>query len=1378
MSKTIRIRTTPNGGDNFIKINMEQDFDFVEVLSLKIAQKDLYQTFCADYGAVVGRVIVNNGFGVPNAKISIFIPVSDLDADNDEIFSLYPYETVTDIGPNGLRYNLLPSTNETNDDCFTPIGDFPKKRTFLDDDRMLEIYCKYYKFSTTTNQSGDYMIFGVPVGAHTMYVEADLSDVGIVSQKPYDLIRKGSSVESFDSTTKFARASDNIDTNIQAVNRTPLSVNIQPYWGEKDTCNVVITRQDVNLNTVVTPHAIFMGSIFGDNEEGTINLRCRPQPKLGKLDLQTAGSGTIEMIRETLDGTIERFDIAGGKLIDSDGTWAYQIPMNLEYLVTNELGDLVPTDDPNKGIPTRARVRFRIGMDNNASGISKRAKYLVPHNPRKHVQAVTQSQFIGTTPEFPYGEPVIDFEFGPNTSKASLADLTWNTVYSVKNYIRRYEKSPVPALPSERTFIGIKDVDSAGGDINPFPYNSLNIVVDPLFNFICGLVIILSTLVATINAFLIAPLNDIISVINSLIEAFGGDPIAYISCITLECTSEGNRTFYAPGCFDGSYGCDSAQSQNVVVCVNSRPGINGVDDTFPPGDAGYTACVAASLLQSLDLLEFDFFNDWVNGTLYSPLFINRNTTANSPSDKDNFCEWSCGGFNGYTVEGVRSDGVNPDNKCKKFMKVKQICGEGVYNGASLGCNNTSYDCKNPIIPAPPLFPDSTVSGLFAAFNSSTNVDQDGGYGVIVKKDGEYYYTPYARVSDDYILATDIIILGSSVSCHWLGLPSIIKFLDDTSYKIPPVIPLYDDQFNSNTNQDETVLAVSGMDSENENLTNSLFFNVNCFYTSTGPLQCNNIRRQCELGMGLDQRPPNPDSKLDDFDLDIRIGRNLFAWMNNYTLYVQNANPLIISNPLTIDTGYGTYNPNGVGEGCGAMLGEDDYLTFKYDWKDPTDTGILCRNKTKTLNSFYFYFGLNKNKTALSKTLEKYFSPCPVQEQPAFTIISDATDVTLSGGTTIFGSITLTIIGGTGPYTVTITYPDGTSDEFPVTGNNITFDGLEEGSYPITVTDSNGLTSTTTVIVGGPIPLNCFVEGIAVSGFNSNNQPLQDGIINIEISDGIAPYTISVVDVVTTALIYFDDQSNGNLTLDALPPGTYSVFVTDSSAAASTCLTSVGIGIPESVVVEIITISGETCENSCNGYVQIGLDGDSPYNITLNRTDGNSIQNNQQFPLNITPNTDNVTITGHTNSTLVINSLCSGDYTLNVIDANGQAVNPIINITIPLPPYTANELALTLDNNIVLYGTFNTNQGTIRIIPPIQPPSGDYTYYLYDSPSSTSVLQTITSNAAFVDFSGLGCNNGDGYWVTYKTDNNCRFPTNLNERFEIPAASFTVGSLGC
>ena len=76
MSKSIRIRTTP-GEDSNILIKVEQDFDFLEILSLKISQQDLYTSFCANYGVVVGRVIANKGFGVPNAKVSVFVPISD-----------------------------------------------------------------------------------------------------------------------------------------------------------------------------------------------------------------------------------------------------------------------------------------------------------------------------------------------------------------------------------------------------------------------------------------------------------------------------------------------------------------------------------------------------------------------------------------------------------------------------------------------------------------------------------------------------------------------------------------------------------------------------------------------------------------------------------------------------------------------------------------------------------------------------------------------------------------------------------------------------------------------------------------------------------------------------------------------------------------------------------------------------------------------------------------------------------------------------------------------------------------------------------------------------------------------------------------------------
>ena len=89
MPKSYRIRTQP-GVDKSIKIQLDQDFEYLEILSLKIFQNDIYTRMCSDYGVVVGRVLVNGGFGVPNAKVSVFIPITDEDAQNPIISQLYP----------------------------------------------------------------------------------------------------------------------------------------------------------------------------------------------------------------------------------------------------------------------------------------------------------------------------------------------------------------------------------------------------------------------------------------------------------------------------------------------------------------------------------------------------------------------------------------------------------------------------------------------------------------------------------------------------------------------------------------------------------------------------------------------------------------------------------------------------------------------------------------------------------------------------------------------------------------------------------------------------------------------------------------------------------------------------------------------------------------------------------------------------------------------------------------------------------------------------------------------------------------------------------------------------------------------------------------
>ena len=99
MPKSYRIRTSVGNStqsDKSIKVQVDQDFDFLEILSLKLTQSDVYRSFCSDYGVVVGRVIANGGYGVPNAKVSVFVPIDLVDQNDPVISALYPYKNVSD----------------------------------------------------------------------------------------------------------------------------------------------------------------------------------------------------------------------------------------------------------------------------------------------------------------------------------------------------------------------------------------------------------------------------------------------------------------------------------------------------------------------------------------------------------------------------------------------------------------------------------------------------------------------------------------------------------------------------------------------------------------------------------------------------------------------------------------------------------------------------------------------------------------------------------------------------------------------------------------------------------------------------------------------------------------------------------------------------------------------------------------------------------------------------------------------------------------------------------------------------------------------------------------------------------------------------------
>ena len=105
MSKSIRVRTQV-GKDQKVSFELKQDFDLLEILSLSLSQNDVYTRMCADFGVVVGRVISNGGYGIPNAKVSVFIPIDREDEQNPVIQQLYPYTQPFDTTTDGKRYNL------------------------------------------------------------------------------------------------------------------------------------------------------------------------------------------------------------------------------------------------------------------------------------------------------------------------------------------------------------------------------------------------------------------------------------------------------------------------------------------------------------------------------------------------------------------------------------------------------------------------------------------------------------------------------------------------------------------------------------------------------------------------------------------------------------------------------------------------------------------------------------------------------------------------------------------------------------------------------------------------------------------------------------------------------------------------------------------------------------------------------------------------------------------------------------------------------------------------------------------------------------------------------------------------------------------------
>lgn len=479
MPKSYRIRTQV-GVDKYINLKLEQDFETLEILSLKINQSDIYTRICSDYGVIVGRVFVNGGYGIPNAKVSLFIPLDDLDELNPIISELYPYKSLSTLNENGYRYNLLPK--EPSYPGHSPTGTFPTKDEVLIDQTTIEVYDKYYKFTVKTNESGDYMIFGVPTGSQTIFMDVDLSDMGCFSLTPQDLIRTGQATQVQLNGTTFKSSTDlNELPQIKTLNKI---VEVSPLWGEDDVCQIGITRVDFDLTTEssvkIEPTAIFMGSIISTSNDDYLSTSCVPKLDMGNLCDLVSGPGQILSIRQTInvdefgDPVLEQYVIENdGKIIDENGTWLINLPMNLDYITTDEFGNQIFSNDPSIGIPTKSKYRFKIKWQNETGNNNNfvRANYLVP-NIREYGWISSLDPSNTTLIQYTSNIPVPDYE--DSLTIVGSGDLLGPVVTTnVLNFNVFIQSNP---LSNQSPYFGNPNIGITGLTNN----NVVNIVFTPI----------------------------------------------------------------------------------------------------------------------------------------------------------------------------------------------------------------------------------------------------------------------------------------------------------------------------------------------------------------------------------------------------------------------------------------------------------------------------------------------------------------------------------------------------------------------------------------------------------------------------------------------------------------------------------------------------------------------------------------------------------------------------------------------------------------------------------------------------------------------------------------------------------------------------------
>ncbi len=312
--------------------------------------------------------------------------------------------------------------------------------------------------------------------------------------------------------------------------------------------------------------------------------------------------------------------------------------------------------------------------------------------------------------------------------------------------------------------------------------------------------------------------------------------------------------------------------------------------------------------------------------------------------------------------------------------------------------------------------------------------------------------------------------------------------------------------------------------------------------------------------------------------------------------------IVVDEPLVITSNPTTVNVSCAGNNDGSISLSTSGGTapYTYLWNTGATTSSISGLSAGTYN---VTITDSKGCTAVKIII--------ITQPTAISLSTAQTNINCFGSST--GAINLTVSGGTAPFAYA-----WTNVSSGYTSSNEDLSTLPAGTYSVTVTDSKGCTSNTSVTLTQAPEIILTSVTTDVTCFGSST-----GAINLSVSGGAAPYTYSWTNASTS-----QDLTN-------LLAGDYTVTVSDSKGCSKNL--TVTVAQPVSAISVTGTVANVNCYGGNTGSIDISVTGGtSPY--TYNWSNGKFAQD--------------------------INNLTAGNYTVTVTDAKGCIETLTLNVSQP------------------------------------------------------------------------------------------------------------------